>query len=156
MVERRVVPGEASWEALPGRALEVLAQARGARPGPGRATEPPTVESLEVLTTGVATLAAALGRADPGPTTPDRRRRPGTWPGTSRTGANGELRRAVELLAELGEAARRVAASAGVVGQEPAAEVADSVMCVALTLRILAELVLRTVPPADADGRPAR
>jgi hypothetical protein len=70
--------------------------------------------------------------------------------------ATDELRRVVELLAELGEAARRVAASAGAVGQEPAAEVADSVMCVALTLRILAELVLRSVPPADADGRPAR
>jgi hypothetical protein len=157
--ERRVVPGETSWEALPGRALEVLAHACGARPGPGRpgrAAQPPTAESLERLTAGVTTLAAALGGAAPGPTTPDGRRRRGSWPGTSRADASDELRRAVALLAELGEAARRVAASAGVVGQEPAAEVADSVMCVALTLRILAELVLRTVPPAGADGRPAR
>jgi hypothetical protein len=146
--EPRVEPGVTSWEALPGRALEVLARACGARAGlggrPGRAPEPPTVESVERLIAGATTLAAALGRT-----------------ASARSGAvpldpPGELRRVVELLAELGEAARRVAAAAGAVGQEPAAEVADSVMCVALTLRILAELVLRTVPPADADGRPAR
>ncbi len=147
MDEGRVVPGPSAWEALPGRALEVLARACGPRPGagrrPGRAAEPPTVESVERLAAGVTTLAAALGRPAPHPV------------GTKPDDAPDELRRAVELLAELGEAARRVAASAGVVGQEPAAEVADSVMCVALTLRILAELVLRTVPRADVD-RPTR
>jgi hypothetical protein len=146
--EGRAEPGVGSWDALPGRALEVLARASGARAGlggrPGRATEPPPVESVERLTAGATTLAAALGRGAPA--------RPGTDP----LDAADELRRVVELLASLGEAARRVAAAAGAVGQEPAAEVADSVMCVALTLRILAELVLRTVPPADVDGRPAR
>ena len=140
------MPGQSAWEALPGRALEVLARACGPRPGPGgrpgRAAEPATVESVQRLAAGVTALAAALGHPAPGHTArPDD--------------ATDELRRAVELLAGLGEAARRVAASAGVVGQEPAAEVADSVMCVALTLRILAELVLRTVPPADVD-RPTR
>ena len=148
MDEGRVEPGVSSWEALPGRALEVLARACGARAGlggrPGRAPEPPTVESVERLTAGVTTLAVALGRVAPA--------RSAAVP----LDAADELRRVVELLAELGEAARRVAAAAGAVGQEPAAEVADSVMCVALTLRILAELVLRTVPPSDADGRPAR
>ena len=148
MDEGRVMPPGNSWEALPGRALEVLARACGARPSlggrPGRTAEPPTVESVERLTAGVTTLAAALGRTAP------------VRSGTAPADAGVELRRAVELLAELGEAARRVAASAGAVGQEPAAEVADSVMCVALTLRILAELVLRSVPPADAGGRPAR
>jgi hypothetical protein len=106
------------------------------------------------LAAGVTTLAGALDRTASNRTASNRTApaRPGTAPAD----ASVELRRAVELLAELGEAARRVAASAGVVGQEPAAEVADSVMCVALTLRILAELVLRTVPPADAGGRPAR
>ncbi len=148
MDEGRVEPGVSSWEALPGRALEVLARACGARAGlggrPGRAPEPPTVESVERLTAGVTTLAVALGRVAPA--------RSAAVP----LDAADELRRVVELLAELGEAARRVAAAAGAVGQEPAAEVADSVMCVALTLRILAELVLRTVPPSDAGGRPAR
>jgi hypothetical protein len=156
--EGRVMPLGGSWEALPGRALEVLACACGARPTlagrPGRAAEPPTVESVERLAAGVTTLAGALDRTASNRTASNRTApaRPGTAPAD----ASVELRRAVELLAELGEAARRVAASAGVVGQEPAAEVADSVMCVALTLRILAELVLRTVPPADAGGRPAR
>ena len=56
----------------------------------------------------------------------------------------------------MGEAARRVSGAAGVAGQEPAAEAADVVMCVALTLRILAELGLRVVPPADAGARPSR
>lgn len=152
MDEGRVDTRVTSWEALPGRALEVLALACGARPGlarPGHAPQPPTAESVERLRAGVTTLAAALDRGAPGPTAPER-------PGPERSDATAELRRVVELLAELGEAARRVAASAGAAGQEPAAEVADSVMCVALTLRILAELVLRTVPPADVDGRPAR
>ena len=153
MDDGRVLPGESSWDALPGRALEVLALACRARraPGgrPGRAPEPPTVDSVERLAAGVATLTAALGPAGPHATVPGR-------PGTAAPDAAVELRRVVGLLAELGEAARRVAAAAGVVGQEPAAEVADSVMCVALTLRILAELVLRTVPPTDADGRRTR
>jgi hypothetical protein len=147
VAEGRVGPGQSAWEALPGRALEVLARACGPRPAlgprPGRTAEPPTVESIERLAAGVTALAAALGHPAPLPT------------GTRPDDATDELRRAVELLAGLGEAARRVAACAGVAGQEPAAEVADSVMCVALTLRILAELVLRTVPPADAD-RPTR
>jgi hypothetical protein len=181
--EGRVMPLGNSWEALPGRALEVLAHACGARRTlggrPGRAAEPPTVESVERLAAGVTTLAAALDRtasdrtaptgpapvitAPTGPapviTAPTRTAPVITVParvGTAPADASVELRRAVELLAELGEAARRVAATAGVVGQEPAAEVADSVMCVALTLRILAELVLRTVPPADAGGCPGR
>ena len=147
MDERRVLPGENTWEALPARALEGLARACGARRGPGgrpgRAPEPPTVESVEQLAAGVRALAAAIDPAAPAgaAAAPD---------------ATAELRRAVVLLAELGEAARRVAASAGAVGQEPAAEAADSVMCVALTLRILAELVLRTVPPGDAGGRRTR
>ncbi len=144
----RVEPGAGSWDALPGQALEVLARACSARPHrgarSGRATDAPTAENVERLAAGVAALAAALGR-------------PAVVGGDVRpTDAAPTLRRAVELLAELGEAARRVASSAGTVGQEPAAELADSVMCVALTLRILAELVLRTVPPADAGGRPSR
>ena len=145
MDERRVLPGENTWEALPARALEGLARACGARRGgrPGRAPELPTAESVEQLAAGVRALAAAIDPAAPAGTAapPD---------------ATAELRRAVVLLAELGEAARRVAASAGAVGQEPAAEAADSVMCVALTLRILAELVLRTVPPGDVGGRRTR
>ncbi len=66
------------------------------------------------------------------------------------------LRRAVELTGGVGEAARRVSGAAGVAGQEPAAEAADVVMCVALTLRILGELGQRVVPPADAGPRPSR
>jgi hypothetical protein len=142
----RVLPGESTWEALPARALEVLARAcarRGSGARPARAPEPPTTESVERLAAGVTTLAAALdpAAAAASATAPD---------------ASGELRRAVALLGDLAEAARRVAASAGAVGQEPAAEAADSVMCVASTLRILAELVLRTVPPGDANGRRTR
>lgn len=133
-----------SWEALPGRALEVLARACSARPGLGsRATrDVPTVESVERLVAGVGTLAEALGR-------------PVVRPGDAGEVAV-HLRAAADLLGGLGEAARRVACSAGAVGQEPAADTADTVMCVALILRLLAELGLRTVPPAGADGCPSR
>ena len=136
-----------SWEALPGRALEVLARACSARVGLGsRATrDVPTVESVERLVAGVGTLAEALGRPDV---------RPGD-PGDAAAVAV-HLRAAADLLGGLGEAARRVACSAGAIGQEPAADTADTVMCVALILRLLAELGLRTVPPAGADGCPSR
>ncbi|MDT7745424.1 MAG: hypothetical protein QOE59_4502, partial [Actinomycetota bacterium] len=67
--ERRAESGVSSWDALPGRALEVLARACGARAGlggrPGRVPEPPTVEAVERLTAGMTTLAAALGRTAP-------------------------------------------------------------------------------------------
>jgi hypothetical protein len=133
-----------SWEALPGRALEVLARACSARAGLGsRATrDVPTVESVERLVAGVGTLAEALGRPD-------------VRPGDAADVAV-HLRAAADLLGGLGEAARRVACSAGAIGQEPAADTADTVMCVALILRLLAELGLRTVPPAGADGCPSR
>lgn len=146
MEEGPVEADGSSWEALPGRALEVLAGAcdtrrgRGGRAAPG--TEPPTPESVERLAHGVAALSDALGRAG--------------VPSDEAGDAAVQLRTATELLSGLGEAARRVACSAGAVGQEPAAEAADGVMCVALILRILAELGLRSVQPADAGGRPSR
>ncbi|NMO92489.1 hypothetical protein [Actinomycetospora sp. TBRC 11914] len=129
-----------AWEALPGRALEVLALACSARGRAGRSTEPPTAEAVGRLAAGVTALAEALDRPGPAPA----------------EDAATVLRAAADLVAGLGEAARRVACAAGAAGQEPAAETADVVMCVALILRILAELGLRSVPPADAGGRPSR
>jgi hypothetical protein len=107
-----------------------------------RGVEPPTPESAERLALGVNALSDALGRAG--------------VPSDEAGDPTVLLRTAADLLTGLGEAARRVACSAGAVGQEPAAEAADGVMCVALILRILAELGLRSVPPADAGGRPSR
>jgi hypothetical protein len=135
-----------SWDALPGRALEVLAHACSARVGRGgrvaRAAEPPAPESVALLAAGVTTLSEAV-------------RHPAV-PAADAGDVTVQLRTAAELLAALGEAGRRVACSAGAVGQEPAAEAADAITCVALILRILAELGLRSVPPADAGGRPPR
>ena len=146
MGERRVDLGGSSWETLPSRALEVLARACSARPALGRrgtrVVEPPPSEAVDCLVTGVVTLAAAVGAPAPDPADPAH---VSVW-----------LRRAVELTGGVGEAARCVSGAATVAGQEPAAEAADVVMCVALTLRILAELGLRVVPPADAGGRPSR
>jgi hypothetical protein len=135
-----------SWEALPGRALEVLAHACSARVGRGgrvaRTAEPPAPESVALLAAGVAALSEVL-------------RHPGV-PAVDEGDVTALLRAAADLLSVLGEAGRRVACSAGAVGQEPAAEAADAITCVALILRILAELGLRSVPPADAGGRPPR
>ncbi|MCD2192316.1 hypothetical protein LQ327_02755 [Actinomycetospora endophytica] len=143
MGERRVDLDRTSWETLPARALEVLARECSARRAPGarspRAGEPPRAEAIDALVAGVATLAAAVGAEQPD--SPD---------------VAGCLRRAVELTAGVGEAAWRVSCSAGAAGQERAAETADVVMGAALTLRILAELGQRVVPPADADPRPSR
>jgi hypothetical protein len=142
--ERRLEADGTSWETLPARALEVLARACSAplpRPGrPPRAPEPPCTEDVDALVTGLATLAAAIGAAG----------------GTDPRDLSACLRRAAELTGGVGEAAWRVSCSAGAAGQEPAAEAADVVTCVALTLRILAELGQRGVPPADAGGRPSR
>jgi hypothetical protein len=130
-----------SWEALPGRALEVLALACGGRRASG-SPQAPTAESVARLVAGVRVLAEALGR-------------PAMRPGEA-DDVVVVLRTAADLVAGLGEAARRVACAAGAAGQEPAAEAADRVTCVALILRILAELGQRSVPPADAGGRPPR
>jgi hypothetical protein len=144
--ERRVDLDGSSWDTLPGRALEVLARACSARPALGRrgtrVVEQPSADAVEWLVTGVETLAAAVGAPGPDPAEP--------------ADVSAYLRRAVELTGGVGEAARRVSGAAGVAGQEPAAEAADVVMCVALTLRILGELGQRVVPPADAGPRPSR
>ncbi|HEY2225837.1 hypothetical protein [Actinomycetospora sp.] len=144
--ERRLDLDGTSWETLPARALEVLAGACSARPlrvgRSARDQEPPRLEAVESLVTGVATLAAAVGATGQDPAeAPD---------------VSACLRRAAELTGGVGEAALRLSCSAGAAGQEQAAEAADVVTCVALTLRILAELGQRVVPPADAGDRPTR
>jgi hypothetical protein len=144
MGEHRVDLDQGSWESLPGRALEVLARACSARLGArgSRAAERPSAEAVAGLVAGVTSLEGAV----------EAPRAPAPDPAD----VAAALRRAVVLTGLLGEAARRVAVSASAVGQEPAAESADAVMCAALTLRILAELALRTVPSTDAGDRPTR
>ncbi len=142
MGERRLDHDGMPWETLPARALEVLARACSVRPsGGGRPLrgQAPPLEAVEGLATGVATLAAAVCAA------PDET-----------ADVTACLRRAVELTGDVGEAAWRFSCSASAAGQEQAAEAADVVTCVALTLRILAEVGLRVVPPADAHDRPPR
>ncbi|MEJ2868960.1 hypothetical protein WCD74_14400 [Actinomycetospora sp. OC33-EN08] len=134
-----VVP---TWRSLPVRALEALAEARGAdqgcaAPGGPRLDAPLVV----VLVRGVEALAGALGRAVP------------PWCGSDRDRARAALAVAAELTEGLAEAARQVAWTAGSSGQEQAAEVADAVMTAAWTLRILAEFGLRVVPAPDG-GEP--
>ena len=124
------------WRALSARALEALAGARCTavtRAGRDAAEGADAVDALE---RGVAVLALALGEPMGVPDT---------------TGARTEvaLLRAARLTSALGEAARSLAWAATSTGQEPAAEVADAVMSVALTLRILAELAMRAAPPID-------
>jgi hypothetical protein len=145
-VEPRLDLDGTSWESLPARALEVLARACSPRPRRAgrvaRTPEPPCPEAVAALVTGVAALAAAVGA-------------PAVEPSDSGD-VSAVLRRAAELAGGVGEAAWRVSCAAGAAGQEPAAEAADVVTSVALTLRILAELGQRVVPPADAGPRPSR
>jgi hypothetical protein len=144
--ERRLDLDGTSWETLPARALEVLARACSVRPPragrSARAQEPPRAEAVDSLVAGVAALAAAVGATGPDP--------------AEAADVTACLRRAAELTGGIGEAACRVSGLAGAAGQEQAAEAADVVTCVALTLRILAELGQRVVPPADAGDRPSR
>ncbi|MFC5066249.1 hypothetical protein [Actinomycetospora atypica] len=133
---RAAGPVTPPWRALSARALEALAGARcTAVPRPARdAAE--GADAVDALERGVAVLALALGEPVEVPDV---------------TGARTEvaLIHAARLTSGLGEAARALAWAATATGQEPAAEVADAVMSVALTLRILAELAMRAVPPTD-------
>lgn len=150
--------GVSAGNALGRRALEALALAGAAAMTP--AAVPAVREgcsaaelraAVVALEGGVTTLARALGVAEPDPVVAS------ALDGDAAGAAEADrrrlracLRRAAEITACLGEASRQVAWGAGLAGQEPAADAADGIMTAASSLRMLAEIGLRAVPPIDA------
>lgn len=133
---RAAGPVTPPWRALSARALEVLAGARCSAVSRTARDEAEGAAAVDALERGVAALALALGDPVAVPDVPGAR-------------TEVALVHAARLTDGLGEAARALAWAATSTGQEPAAEVADAVMSVAVTLRILAELALRAAPPTD-------
>ncbi|WP_157647740.1 hypothetical protein [Actinomycetospora chiangmaiensis] len=128
-----------AWRGLPALALAAVADARCASRDRS-ATDPARPDPVAVaqLVRGLEVLAVACGGDASIPSTDPHR----------------VLATVADLTAELADAARHVAWTAGFCGQEQAAEVADAIMTTAWALRVLAELGLHVVPAPDG-GEPA-
>jgi len=135
------------------RALDAVAR-RGLGPSsllPCPLTGAPDEVALRGLLAGLAALRAAV----PAGLAEDAEALGGTWAGAAdrpvevtgrRSVARAALAQSGDLVAAVGEASRRAAAGLAACGHEPAADVADVLMTVALALRILAELERSAIP----------
>ncbi len=138
---RTAGPRVPAWRVLPARALEAVAGARCASLDRTATPDPvaPDPAAVAQLVRGLEVLVTAVGTPGAGPLPVD---------------PHCALAVVADLTATLTDAARHVAWTAGVAGQDQAAAVADAVMTTAWALRVLAELGLRVVPAPDG-GEPA-
>lgn len=131
--------------ALPGGELGELQRrvldsvARSVDRAPRTASRPCDPEQAECVADGLRVLLASL------PTITGPRAATAAPAGLLDTGAL--LGQAGEVLDGVAEAARRAAIAFAVVGDEVAADIADSLMTVALALRMLVEIGRRTLRP---------
>jgi hypothetical protein len=137
------------------RALDAVARRGIGGPSllaPWPTTGRPDAAALGGLLAGLADLRAAVPRGltvHDGPVEVPAVGVPGAVPAGEvecRWFARSALAEAADLVAAIGEAARRAAAGLAACGHEPAADVADVLMTVALALRILAELERSAIP----------